>query len=986
MKRILSTVLLSSVILTGFPGIVLAEEINKPDMYKVSDTISYDVSAAISTTWPDHVNEDIVITNTGSNAINDWYLTFKVPCSIDDLWEASVFETDNNGTYSIKCADCNRTLQPGATVTVGLTLSSNEEGVNYIPEWYILSEGAPAYDLTSDVDANGNPDYLDFIGRGSSADVTPTPEGTPTDDTTVTDTPTVTDVPEVTNEPTVTDEPTVTPVITEAPEDEMSPSPVDDPQYYMRDRDGDGLLDYLEDMYMTDPDNKDTDGDGLLDGDEININTNPRVGDTDGNGISDYEEDFDGDGIHNGGEYATGTCMFAYDSDYDGVNDHDEIYLYGIDPRNEDSDSDGIKDGDEMTLGLNPGSNDSDSDGITDDLVTFDQSLSMSPIEDDHPHEITSVKISGNISGLITSNTKIEDTYNSDFYCTDVYGRVGVPINIESEGHFESMTLTIGYDESLLGDTDESKLGVLWYDEESGFFVEQEQAVVDTENNTITLTLNHFSSYVLVDLDKWNNPILPEDTNYIFEATSGGGYIANSYLPTVEEEEGSSWNLWTFTQRQMIKLATINATCTHESGCVYTFMFTWLVMDPTDNDNDGLPDAMEYTGMLGSNRRIYYSSPESEDGDGDGLKDSEELGVVYTISRCSDGKHVYIRLDNEIVYESTTGTIEEDSQYYVLMDRFNMVKPGRTLSFCVPYSDARKIDSDDDGCNDAEDARPLVENEDCIYIFTTSCLYDQANKAAALYSANGYKSIITCVFHDSDSFKEQWDGIGLSLHYYHDSFLFPKRKPYGDRYYFNVKNVVILSHGDLEGRYIVLGEDDILATNYVENVASENTLLIKDLSDKHIESLNLYSCWTGAHVGNFNSVAEMFMYYKQDIKQVIAPDTMLIIYTKPSSPGFWLYCISYRTTKSASQDEYTQFENNSYNGQCVKIYNYESYLNCEGFLAFMRNDDGSIDIHNIYEDDVVIGDLYVLSEPNGEGYIVYDYRLEDAPYHDPIVE
>ncbi|MCR5593477.1 MAG: hypothetical protein K6F79_07010 [Saccharofermentans sp.] len=41
MKRILSTVLLSSVILTGFPGVVLAEEINKPDMYKVSDCEGY---------------------------------------------------------------------------------------------------------------------------------------------------------------------------------------------------------------------------------------------------------------------------------------------------------------------------------------------------------------------------------------------------------------------------------------------------------------------------------------------------------------------------------------------------------------------------------------------------------------------------------------------------------------------------------------------------------------------------------------------------------------------------------------------------------------------------------------------------------------------------------------------------------------------------------------------------------------------------------
>ena len=974
MKRILSTVLLSSVILTGFPGVVLAEEINKPDMYKVSDTISYDVSAAISTTWPDHVNEDIVITNTGSNAINDWYLTFKVPCSIDDILEASVFETDNNGTYSIKCNDLNRTLQPGATVTVGLTLSSNEEGVNYIPEWYILSEGAPAYDLTSDTDANGNPDYLDFIGRGSSADVTPTPEGTPTDDTTVTD------VPEVTNEPTVTDEPTVTPVITEAPEDEMPPSPVDDPHYYMRDRDGDGLLDYLEDMYMTDPDNKDTDGDGLLDGDEININTNPRVGDTDGNGISDYEEDFDGDGIHNGGEYATGTCMFAYDSDYDGVNDHDEIYLYGIDPRNEDSDSDGIKDGDELTLGLNPGSNDSDSDGITDDLVTFDQSLSMSPIEDDHPHEITSVKISGNISGLITSNTRIEDTYNSDFYCTDVYGRVGVPINIESEGHFESMTLTIGYDESLLGDTDETKLGVLWYDEESGFFVEQEQAVVDTENNTITLTLNHFSSYVLVDLDKWNNPILPEDTNYIFEATDGEyGYIANAYLPTLEEVEGSAWGWWRLTQPQMIKLATLSSTYWNEWECVYSFEYTWLVMNPTDNDNDGLPDAMEYTGMLGSNRKIYYSSPESDDGDGDGLKDSEELGVVYTISRCSDEKHVYIRLDNEIVYESTTGTIEEDSQYYVLMDRFNMVKPGRTLSFCVPYSDAKKIDSDEDGYNDAEDARPLVENEDLIYIFTApgSCLehskhikerYEQHNLKACLYE-----------FTSLDSFKDAWDRIGLS-------FFLKDTKPYGDKYYYNAKNVVVFTHGT--STYINMGNDgEILSINNVEYekdpVNPVTYKYISDLTNKKIESLNLYSCLTGRNYDKYNSVAECFLHTFRGIEQVIAPDTVLHVGNER------FFFMRYGNIITVSDEEYTQFEkNDNSKGEliCLKCEDYTEYDNPEGFLVFTKDDYNSIIKRNVYEDDVYTGVMYVLPESKGEGYLVFDYKPWNDSYHDPIID
>lgn len=82
--------------------------------------------------------------------------------------------------------------------------------------------------------------------------------------------------------------------------------------------------------------------------------------------------------------------------------------------------------------------------------MMFSQSLSMDPIAEDYPREITGVSISGNISGLITSNTTIEDTYNRDIYCTDVYGRVGVPINIESEGKFDSMTLTINYDVGIL--------------------------------------------------------------------------------------------------------------------------------------------------------------------------------------------------------------------------------------------------------------------------------------------------------------------------------------------------------------------------------------------------------------------------------------------------------------------------------------------------------------------------------------------------------
>jgi len=69
------------------------------------------------------------------------------------------------------------------------------------------------------------------------------------------------------------------------------------------DSDGDGLFDYIEDIYGTDPNNPDSDGDGLLDGEE----------DANQNGTQDPDEtdatnpDTDGDGFGDGAEVEAGT-------------------------------------------------------------------------------------------------------------------------------------------------------------------------------------------------------------------------------------------------------------------------------------------------------------------------------------------------------------------------------------------------------------------------------------------------------------------------------------------------------------------------------------------------------------------------------------------------------------------------------------------------------------------------------------------------------
>jgi hypothetical protein len=108
------------------------------------------------------------------------------------------------------------------------------------------------------------------------------------------------------------------------------------------DSDGDGLLDYEEDLNLdlivdsneTDPNKADTDGDGLSDYDELyRTFTNPRAVDSDGDGISDSLDtcnDIDRDGF---GSAVSGiasckrdNCPFHYnpnqrDSDFDGTGD-----------------------------------------------------------------------------------------------------------------------------------------------------------------------------------------------------------------------------------------------------------------------------------------------------------------------------------------------------------------------------------------------------------------------------------------------------------------------------------------------------------------------------------------------------------------------------------------------------------------------------------------------------------------------------------------
>ena len=102
---------------------------------------------------------------------------------------------------------------------------------------------------------------------------------------------------------------------------------------YEIDTDGDGLFNYLEVKFVTDPESADTDSDGIDDMEEILNGMNPSGIGNGLNGDSGSDYDADGDGVSNTDEYNRGTDPLNGDSDFGGVSDGDEINR-GSDPGN----------------------------------------------------------------------------------------------------------------------------------------------------------------------------------------------------------------------------------------------------------------------------------------------------------------------------------------------------------------------------------------------------------------------------------------------------------------------------------------------------------------------------------------------------------------------------------------------------------------------------------------------------------------------------
>src|SRR5262249_3715235 len=90
--------------------------------------------------WGSGFQGQIVVKNDDRpSTIQSWTLQFDMPYAIDSIWNASVV-SHVGSRYTVKAADWNQTLAPGATATFGF--NGSPDRLTTPPGNYVLADGA----------------------------------------------------------------------------------------------------------------------------------------------------------------------------------------------------------------------------------------------------------------------------------------------------------------------------------------------------------------------------------------------------------------------------------------------------------------------------------------------------------------------------------------------------------------------------------------------------------------------------------------------------------------------------------------------------------------------------------------------------------------------------------------------------------------------------------------------------------------------------
>lgn len=265
------------------------------------------------------------------------------------------------------------------------------------------------------------------------------------------------------------------------------------------DGDNDGLIDYFEYYYGSDPASDDTDKDGLSDYIEVYyLGYDPQSNDTDNNGVLDINEDADGDGLTNLEEQNLGTNPAYYDTDHDFVSDYDEIKVYGTDPLEADTDKDGVADGVEIKNGTDP-------------LIaetSFTQTVTPAPVNENTP-VTAGVNVCTDAAGAGSLTVEEVASGENPFISSNIPGYIGSAYEFTINGVVKNATITFEYDTNIGEIGEYFQPRIYWLNEETGEFEELENQTV--ENGKVSAVVEHFSTYILLNKvmfdDVWDTDI-----------------------------------------------------------------------------------------------------------------------------------------------------------------------------------------------------------------------------------------------------------------------------------------------------------------------------------------------------------------------------------------------------------------------------------------------------------------------------------------------
>ena len=507
---------------------------------KVSDA-DYEISDQIISSWDGGAVGELHIVNNKDTAIEDWTVTVRTDAVFLTVWGGSIKKVSEN-TYEFSCPDYFQNIAPGQTAVIGYQISGDNTEINVLELREKASEGV-LNDTVSDNSLAETFITLDTDGYGENAAGPIVTEkidhisGTVQyPDSISLITYKVMDVMDkcvkegeldidgsdwkaegiglsvginhivftiLFNDKSEKEEIID---ITNLSIENMYAADID-----LSDSDDDGMPNYFEEYFGTDLQKDDTDGDGLKDTEEMYLTgSDPLVYDSLKSGVPDGDYDTDEDGLSNRTEVGLGTDPLYADTDYDELNDGYEYNTTGTDPLKYDTDEDGFSDKEEMDLGLDPFNADSDGNGIADGDELVAQTVS-----NDYPEgPVDKVTVNIACKGSVIENMYISDKFDGNSIVTDVEGIIGEPVIIECFSDFDTADITFTYDETMLGDTNEEDLCMMWYDEANNDFILLEDSVVDTVNNTVTYHTTHFSTYLILDKAKFKKAFEKSKVGY----------------------------------------------------------------------------------------------------------------------------------------------------------------------------------------------------------------------------------------------------------------------------------------------------------------------------------------------------------------------------------------------------------------------------------------------------------------------------------------